>query len=83
MKKIEHLRDILKKQDSLLVEFQRRQEYDTKKYHLVQPDKAIKHFLLVRIRDNEKVIFGTPKRIKSYLNVRNITAEDVMDINIL
>jgi hypothetical protein len=83
MKKIEHLRDILKKQDSLLVEFQRRQEYDTKQYHLVQPDEAIKHFLLVRIRDNEKVIFGTPKRIKSYLNVRNISAEDVMDINIL
>ena len=55
MKKIEHLRDILKKQDSLLVEFQRRQEYDTKQYHLVQPDEAIKHFLLVRNRDNEKV----------------------------
>ena len=83
VEKINKLIGLTKKKLDLLTELKRSESSVGKPYHLVNPDIDRHHFILVRVIDSENLVYGTPKRIKSYLNIRGISNDKVIDITLL
>jgi hypothetical protein len=83
MEQINKLIEIESKKLSLLEELKTRIEYDTKDYDLIQPIKNKKHFMLFEIKTGNNLLYGTPKEVKAYLNLRAIENDRVMNTTLL
>ena len=78
------IQELLQKQIELLKEYDRSKEYETKVYHLVEMDEPpILYYILIRMADKKKVKVGEEKEIRSYMNLRKIKKDDVMDSDLI
>lgn len=79
---IQKLKEKFQQGANLVEEFERSKEAESCDYQLVkQPDSNYRYFL-VRFSDQKVVADGTAKRICSYMNLRNIQSEAVLDFDI-
>ena len=78
---VEKIVSAKKKQIELLSELVEIEKYEKCKYHIVQNNRPISQYILIRLKDNAFVSFGSIERIKSYLNIRAISKDLVYNYN--
>lgn len=84
METTKKLQELLQRQIELLKEYDRSKAYESKAYHLVEMDEPpILYYILIRIADKKKVKVGEEKEIRSYMNLRKIKKDDVMDSDLI
>jgi hypothetical protein len=77
------IRKKLRELDSLMLELQRSLEAETKKVHLFNCPATLRlntpRYYIYDLSTKKQLVYGTASRIKSYLNLRNITNKDIFN----
>lgn len=77
MSKYDDVKEKLIQLHDLVVEHEESRKYESMEYHVVKTDPSYQLFALYRKSDGKQLVSGSPSRIRSYMNLRNIDKSNV------